>query len=245
MTQSAIYFGWVRHRRLAPVAHEFRHGLWMAWIDLAEVDRVFRGRWLWSARRPALAWMKRSDYLAPHELPLDEAVRRRVERETGRRPAGPVRMLTHLRTFGHCFNPVTFYFCYDTAGGRVEHLVAEINNTPWNERHSYVLAADGRGRVRSRFAKAFHVSPFMPMDLEYDWRLAAPGKRISMHMRNLDRGTPLFDATLALERREIGGATLCRALVLYPFQTLRVIAAIYWQALRLWCKRAPFHPHRA
>jgi len=244
---SALYTGQVRHRRFAPRGHAFEYRLFMAWLDLAELDTVFRGRWLWSTSRPALAWLRRADYLGDPQLPLDQAVRDLVERETGTRPRGPIRLLTHLRTFGYCFNPVSFYYCYDAADTRVETIVAEITNTPWKERHAYVLTDqlnEGKGMSkRYRFDKVFHVSPFIDMAIAYDWRFNAPGKTLAVHMEDHKDGAKLFDATLQLERREISAATLAHALLAFPLMTLKVIGAIHWQALRLWLKRVPFHTH--
>jgi hypothetical protein len=241
--QSCIYRGAVRHRRHRPRAHGFRYRLYMLYLDLDELDEVFAGRWLWSAHRSAPMRFRRSDYLGDPRVPLRQAVLDRVEERLGRRPDGAVRMLTNLRCFGYVFNPLTLYYCF-AAEGRLDAVVAEITNTPWGERHSYVLDAYARAVTqRWRFAKEFHVSPFMHMDQDYSWALNSPGEVLTVHMRNEKDGQLLFDASLRLRRREISGASLATTLLRHPFMTAKVIAGIYLQAGLLWLKRIPFHPH--
>jgi DUF1365 family protein len=245
---SAVYTGWVRHRRYAPKALAFRYPIFLMYLDLAELEQVFARRWLWSVGRRNLAQFRRSDYLGDPAQPLDEAVRDRVQQHTGERPLGPVRMLTHLRYFGHCFNPVTFYYCHD-AQQRLHSIVAEITNTPWRQRHAYVLpiaAARSHGSVHAwRFDKRFHVSPFMAMAHQYAWRLSEPGAQLRVHMDVLDAqpAARRFDATLVLRRREMSGASLAQALLRYPAMTVQVLAKIHWQALRLWLRGNPVHDH--
>lgn len=244
---SAVYEGTVRHRRRAPHAHAFTYRVAQLLLDLDEVESVFADRWLWSSRRRNVAEFRRSDYLGPVDLPLADAVRERVRQHTGARPGGPVRLLTHLRYFGYVFNPVSFYYCYAPDGRTLETVVAEITNTPWSERHAYVLPVDAaatRGRAFEwAFPKRFHVSPFMPMDRDYRWRFTAPGDDLHVHMDVLRDGEPEFDATLALARRPLTGASLARVLWRYPAMTARVMTAIHWQALKLWLKRNPVHDH--
>jgi uncharacterized protein len=244
---SCIYEGRVRHRRFTPAEHVFEYSLFMMYLDLDESPDLFERRWLWSGRGFAPAWFRRRDHLGKPEVPLADAVRDLIESETGRRPDGPIRLLTHLRYFGYCFNPVSFYYCYDRVGRNVETIVAEINNTPWGERHCYVFgaernAAEGR-KKRYKFSKAFHVSPFMEMNLDYDWRFVDPGKRLAVHMDTRKNGTHLFDATLTLTRQEITMSSLARVLAVYPLITIKIIGAIYYQALRLWLKKCPFYVH--
>ena len=219
----------------------------MLYLDLEEVDRLFAGRWLWSVGSRNIAEFRRSDYLGDPHVPLDEAVRARVRAETGKAPRGPIRLLTQLRYFGHCFNPVSFYYCYAEDGATLDAIVAEITNTPWKERHSYVLpvaSAQQRGRfIAWSFAKAFHVSPFLPLQRSYAWRFTAPADALRVHMDVCDGDAREADATLVLERRPLNAANLARVLLRFPAMTLRIVAAIHWQALLLWLRRNPVYDH--
>ncbi|MEY3713510.1 MAG: hypothetical protein RL321_1130 [Pseudomonadota bacterium] len=245
---SALYVGHLRHRRFAPRRNDFRYRIYLTLIDLDELPMVFEKRWLWSSSRPALAWFRRADYLGDPSIPLAEAVRNRVEEETGKRPSGPIRLLTHLRQFGYNFNPVSFYYVFDASGRELETVVAEITNTPWDERHSYVLSVAEAERVgaktlRWQFDKGFHVSPFLPMDMRYDWRFTEPAETLEVHMENWREGRCDFDSTMTLRRLPMTSGNLARALWSFPLITLKVSALIYWQALQLWWKRTPFFVH--
>ncbi|MDF3981674.1 DUF1365 domain-containing protein [Luteibacter sp. PPL201] len=244
---SAIYEGRVTHRRHLPREHAFTYRMAQVYLDLGELEDVFRDRWFWSIERRNLAQWRRADYLGPDDLPLDEAVRRRVHARTGHRPRGPIRMLSHLRYGGYVFNPVTFYYCYGEDRTTLDTIVAEITNTPWGERHAYVLPVDRAARhgraMAWHFDKAFHVSPFMAMERAYDWRFTAPADDLRVHMK-VHRGDACeFDADLALDRRPLNAASLARVLWRYPLMTAQVMGAIHWQALRLWLKRTPVHDH--
>ncbi len=247
-TKSCIYEGHVRHRRFEPVINRFRYRVFLMYLDLEELPTLFAGRWLWSADRVNLAYFRRRDHLGDPRVPLDTAVRALVAEKTGIRPAGPIRLLTHLRYFGYCFNPASLYYCYDRSGEQVDAIVVQIHNTPWGEEHCYVLdeAQNEYPSARSKrfqFAKAFHVSPFMPMDLWYDWRFKEPGATLNVHFMNYQEEQKIFDATLTLARQELTPRNLTRILLSYPPMTLKVITMIHWQALRLWLKGAHFYRH--
>lgn len=245
--QSAIYTGWVRHRRYSPNAHAFRYRIFMMFMDLSELTRVFRGRWFWSLDRRNLAQFRRADYHGDPTIPLDQAVRDTVQRLGGERPEGPIRLLTHLRYFGYCFNPVSFYYCYGEDGVQLHSILAEITNTPWHERHCYLLPAEGADAHRNalgwRFDKAFHVSPFVPMQRRYDWRFQPPDEHLRVHMDVLNADVPELDTTLVLKRRALTTWSLARCLLVYPLLTVRIVIAIHWQAFLIWCRRNPVYAH--
>lgn len=243
MSVSAIYQGSIRHRRIQEPQREFSYRLALAYVDLDELPTLLGGRLL--ASRIGMARFRRRDYLGDERVPLARAVRDLVAARTGMRPAGPIRLLANLNTFGHCFNPVSFYYCMDGSTDCVRAAVAEVTNTPWGERHAYVLAREGGPTpvLAGSFAKALHVSPFMGMDARYEWRLTIPGETLSVHIASSREGRPVFDATLSMRRQELTSSTLARMSARYPAAALRTLALIYGQAVRLKLKGAPTYPH--
>jgi uncharacterized protein len=244
---SCIYHGYVQHRRLRPAKHAFRYGLYMLYLDLDELPSLLQGRTGLSRAWFSPASFCRADHMGSSPQPLAGAVGDLVEERTGWRPGGPIRLLTLLRNFGYYFCPLSLYYCFDSDGRTVDAVVAEVTNTPWHERHWYVLDTGNRTaeppRLRFRHPKGFHVSPFMDMDMEYEWRLTAPGPRLTATIISSQRGVRLFDVGLSLRRRELGRWNMLRTLLRYPWMTARVTQAIYWQALRLRGKRCPYYPH--
>jgi DUF1365 family protein len=221
--------------------------LYLLYLDLEELPSLLKGGFGLSRARFSVASFCRQDHLGAPATPLAESVRGLVKERTGWEPTGPIRLLTLLRCFGYYFNPLSLYYCFDVSDQAVEAVVAEVTNTPWLERHWYVLWEGNRfggpGQLRFRHFKGFHVSPFMGMDAEYDWRLNQPGQRLSVSIDSRRAGQRFFDVTMVLERREMSRGSMARVLLRYPWMTLRVSQAIYWQAARLWWKKCPFFTH--
>lgn len=244
---SCLYVGQVRHRRFSPKSHRFSYRLFLVYLDLSELDSVFERFWLWSIGRRNIAAFHRKDHLGDENVPLDTSVRDLIETETGRRPQGAIRLLTHLTYFSHGFNPVSFYYCFDKDDENLEFIVAEVNNTPWGEQYCYTLDSrdnKSHSRIHRYFEdKRFHVSPFMQMEMQYDWRFSLPDESLSVHMENHQDDKKIFDATLRLKKRNISSRNLAFALIQFPMVTMKVVAAIYYQALLLWLKKIPFVNH--
>ncbi len=234
MSRSALYSGTVRHRRYAEQRREFVHPVSLLYLDLDELPRLYGGAL--TRRGPGLVRFRRRDFHGPSEVDLAVAVRDTVARVTGERPEGPVRLLGQLRTLGIGFNPVAFYYCFAADGQTVQAVLAEVTNTPWGERHAYVIEGTG-----GEFAKVLHVSPFLPMDHRYRVRLGVPGDTLPAHLENWSADGLQFDATLNLRRRRLAGspAALVAAQRLGP---LRTLALIYGHGLTLWRRGVTHYP---
>lgn len=247
--------GSIRHRRRYPVKHEFKYQTGMLALDTDEWHQVANVSPFFSLERFNWVSLKRKDYFQPEAGSLSEAVRSQVEAATGWRPDGAVELITHPRYAGYVFNPVSFYFCYrkgeNGANGDVPAVIlAQITNTPWNERHVYCLEtiggpanAAGWRTEKFGFSKRFHVSPFNAMAQHYEWTFSFRGPELRIHMNVLEEGKKHFDATLVVQRTPLTRTTLHASLRQFPVEAIKVAAGIYWHALKLKLKGAPFYTH--
>ncbi len=243
MLPDGIYWGWVQHQRHLPHRHSFNYPLAMLMLDLDELQQRFSRSRLWSLERFNLISFHRRDYLRSDTADLKTAVSELIQQRCGDAFNGQIKILTHPRYLGFIFNPVTFYFCSEADS--LKYIVAEINNTPWNERYAYVLKVDENQTQPLHFAfdKQFHISPFMPMDVQYHWRFNLQPDALNIHMVMINDGERHFDATMQAVMQPLTTKNMRWLPIRYPLQTLSVVFRIYWQALRLWGKHTPFFSH--
>jgi uncharacterized protein len=245
---SRMYVGWIRHRRFLPKNHDFSYPIFMSYLALDELGHVMAKSRFWSLERFNLVSFYRKDYLGQNDQDLQGTVKEHIKTHTGENFEGRIFLLTHLRYLGFCYNPVSFYFCYPEHAEQPRYIIAEIHNTPWNERYCYTLDTQKSlkqysGHWQFEFEKTFHVSPFMPMDMRYKWQFALRKDNLTIHMELLEGDDCCFDATLQLIEQAMTTQTMRQIPLRFPLMTLSVVILIYWQALLLWVKRIPFYSH--
>jgi DUF1365 family protein len=255
MSSLRLFEGHIVHHRKSPVKHSLGYPMIQVWLNVAklsEVDEV--SRW-WSSSRFNLVQFRRSDYLPGNE-DLYNQVKSLIRERCNRDFHGEVYLLANLRYWGVCYNPACFYCCYED--GQLVYFLCEVHNTPWGERFTYIhklnktlvksphltdqLLADS-GRQTCRFKKSLHVSPFMPMELDYQWNYQVNDDKfvISMHLH--DQEKTVFSSTLKLDGRPLNQREASLIPFRYPLLCIKVILRIYWNALVIWLKGVPFLTH--
>jgi len=237
---SAIYEDRVMHRRLSPRRHAFRYRVFALLLDLDELQSLSRF-WLFSWNGPGIVGFHERDHGIGGDLRnwLDALLARE-----GIFAGGAKRVLCYPRLFGYVFNPLSVWFCHDD-DGVLKAIVYEVHNT-FGERHAYVLRVqDEDGPIRQTCEKDFYVSPFLSLDCRYRFKIVPPNDNILIAISETESGQPILSATFAGKRKPLGNASLFLMLLKHPLMTLRIIAAIHFEAARLMLKGVKRHAHGA
>jgi len=240
--KACLYKGWVNHTRLTPFKHNFTYPLFMVMLDLEEIPNCFSGLPGWSTKPFRPVQFRREDYYGQTNVSLYDSIKQLVKVRTNKNINGPIKLLTHLRYFGHCFNPISVYYCYNENEKDIEAVVAEVSNTPWNEKFCYVLPIENI-KEDLEIQKEFHVSPFLPLDLTYRFQIAEPNDELALNIYVENNKQTVLIAKMNMTQKKLTRTSSLKTLVRFPLMTLQIITKIYWQALKLKLKGATIYNH--
>ena len=243
MTQSALYPGWVMHRRLRPRHHRFKYRVFAMLVDLDELPRLDRALSLFKWNRWGVFSFQDGDHGPAGRNQSLKSWLDDLLAAAGITANGPRRVLCYPRILGYVFNPLSVWFCHD-ADGVLRAMIYEVHNT-YEERHAYVFACDADSELmRHDCAKDFYVSPFLSADCRYHFRTLPPAGRVAVTILEDEAGAPILNASFAGTRRALSDGALLAMLFSYPLMTLKVVVAIHFEAVRLMLKGISRHPHR-
>lgn len=236
---SALYAGKVWHRRRSPREHRLEYRMFWLLLDLDEIDGLDRRLRWFSRGRFNLFSFRDGDYGAGNSEPLSVQIDRHLA-AAGIGGVTSVRVMTMPRILGYAFNPLTLFLCY-SGDGRLAAVLYEVNNT-FGQRHAYIIPTgpDESGPIRQRAEKEFYVSPFLDMDMTYDFTLDPPAETMRLVIQASRQGEAVMSAVFSGERVELTDAALLRAFLSFPAMTLKVIVGIHWEALKIRLKGIGF-----
>lgn len=241
---SCLYTGSLAHRRLRPRVHSLRYRVFWMLIDLDEVDALSAGLSLCSRNRFNLTSFHDCDHGDGSDAPLRRQAEALLQKAQCDVQGGKIMLLCMPRILGYGFNPLSVYFCY-RQDGELGAVIYEVHNT-FGERHSYAIACEGQtnGTIEQRCAKEFYVSPFLGMDMSYEFRIRAPGAQVQIAIRGNEDGQTVIAANLSGTRVNLTDRAILAAFAGHPLLTLKIIGAIHWHALRMVLKGFRFHPRK-
>jgi len=237
---SGIFCGQVVHRRFEPVLHKFKYKMSMFGIDIDEINHISQKFALFGTSKFSPVKFNQKDYIVNEPGDLKERIASKVKSLGGKWDGTKVLMLIQCRCLGIYFSPVNFFYCYNKDGS-CELMLAEVSNTPWNERHYYLIDVLNPDMTK----KTFHVSPFMQLNMKYKWRVSEPLEKVNISIANHFEETEaaVFDAHLTLRKTPLTSLNLIKSWISLPLMVFKIVTLIYWQALKLFIKRVPFVPY--